>query len=372
MMDAVQYSPEGLLILIKCLNLLLDNLGRREQLIDISKKEIMITYESAKNYLPVVTIHEQLKISNQKMFRLRVSEKCLLSTFQHCMKLCPTQLSLIEQSLIRKYVTNAEFENLPVNHLWADAQRHGLYISKDTFYKYVRKIRGKQVMKVKEEEIKKTRVEASKVFEIIHMDSTTFKCLNGERVYIHFIMDNFSRNVLGAVPSHSSKSNVVAQNLKEVIAKFNLYTIPFTLYSDDGPENHGEVTKLLNQTGIVKIVANYSTEQSNNMIEAWNKKFKQIILRKFKAKSFENLKAELPKMVDYFNNLPLPVLKTLTPNEIVSGAKYEDLEVRIKMDQAKIQRLNQNRILICNLKDAMNTGNFNCNKNNQIPKFPSA
>lgn len=362
-MDTVKQSYEGLLILIECLNLLLDNSGRREQLIDSSKKQIMETYESAKNYLSVETIHEQLRISNQKMFRLRVSEKCLISTFQHCMKLCPTQLSLPEQLEIRKYVTDIEYENLPINHLWAEAQRNGLYISKKTFYRYVRKIRGKPEVKVKEEEVKKKRVEAKEVFEILHMDSTTFKCLNGERVYIHFIMDNFSRNILGAVPSHSSKSHVVAENLKEVIAKYNLYIKPFTLYCDDGPENHGEVTKLLNLTGIVKIVANYNTDQSNNMIEAWNKKFKQIVLKKFKAKSFENLESNLPIMVDYFNNLPLPVLKTLTPNEIIAGTKYEDLEVRAKMDKAKIQRLNQNRVLICNLKDALNTGNFNCQTN---------
>ena len=101
-------------------------------------------------------------------------------------------------------------------------------------------------------------IRAEKVFDILHMDSTILRCKNGERVYIHFSMDNRSRTILGAVPSHSSKSFVVAQNLRAVIERFNLYYRSFQLYCDDGPENQGFVKELLmdKRIKISQIIAN--------------------------------------------------------------------------------------------------------------------
>ena len=359
------YSYEGLLVLIDCLNEIIDNSGKRGQLVNSSKDKIMAAYEAAKNLLPVETINEQLKISNQKLFRLRASGKCDLSISKSCLKLCPMQLSVSEQSLIKAYLNDKEYENLPVNHIWSKARRDGLYVSVNTFYKYVRRIRGKTIKEDKEYEAKRDIVTSSRSFEILHMDSTTFRCQNGERVYVHFIMDNYSRKVLGAVPSFSSKSVVVANNLKSVISNYNLYNIPFEIYSDDGPENHGDVNTLLKDKSInvTKVVANYQTRKSNNMIEAWNKKFKHIILKKFKIKSFIHLEDELPFMLDYFNNLSLPVLNTLSPNEVATGVKYEDLEIKERMDNAKALRLGQNREFDCKINFNTVQTNFSCQTN---------
>ncbi|MEI8278830.1 MAG: DDE-type integrase/transposase/recombinase [Bacteroidota bacterium] len=358
------YSYEGLLVLIDCLNQMIDVSGNRQLMINTSKETVVEAYEVAKNFLPVEIINSQLKITNQKLFRLKVSGKCTRSSSKYCLKLCPTQLSISEQLLIRNYLSDSKYENLPLNHIWAEAHRNGLHISINTFYKYVRHIRGKkQVVEVKGK--KHTTVEAEKPFQILHMDSTTFRCMNGERVYVHFVMDNYSRTVLGAVPSYSSKSIVVAKNLMDVIIKYKLRNKPFELYCDDGPENHGYVNELLKdkKIKITKIVANYKTSTSNNMIEAWNKKFKWIILKKFKINSLEHLEVQLPKMMDYFNNLKLPVLGTLSPNEAIAGMKYDDFDIKTKMAAAKKTRLGQNRLLICNIKAISQKLNHNCELN---------
>ena len=355
------YSSEGLLILLNCLNDLIDCSGKRNEMINAAKEKIIQAYDIAKNYLPVEEVNKQLRLTNQKIFRIKVSGKCKRSASKYCMKLCPTQLCLTEQLLVRKYLADNKYENLPINHIWADAYRNGLYISKATFYKYVNQIRGKKPIKEKKE-YKSIEIRSDKPFGILHMDSTTFRCQNGERVYVHFIMDNYSRTVLGAVPSYSSKSVVVANNLKNIIQKYKLRNVPFELYCDDGPENHGDVTELLKSKRMkaIKIVANYKTHTSNNMIEAWNKKFKRFILTKFQAKSLTDLKKQLPEMVDYFNNLYLPVLDTLSPNEAISGIKFEDLEMKSKMAEAKKHRLSQNRLLICNIKDLSKKPHYNC------------
>ena len=98
---------------------------------------------------------------------------------------------------------------------------------------------------------------------------------------------------------------------------------------------------------IEKIVANYKTRKSNNMIEAWNKKFKQVILRKFKPYSFDHLQELLPEMIDYINNLKLPVHKTLSANEMLGGIKFEDHELKTKMTKARQIRLEQNQLIKC-------------------------
>jgi hypothetical protein len=40
-------------------------------------------------------------------------------------------------------------------------------------------------------------------------------------------------------------------------------------------------------------------------------------------------------MIIYAKQLPLPVLRTLTPNEAREGMKFEDLGFKLKMEKAK-------------------------------------
>jgi hypothetical protein len=83
------------------------------------------------------------------------------------------------------------------------------------------------------------------------------------------------------------------------------------------------------------------------MIEAWNRKFKYVIVKKFKALSHDDLIERLPQMITYANKLKLPTLNTLSPFEVLRGMKVDDIGLRIKMEQAKYLRLKQNRAMNC-------------------------
>lgn len=328
---------------------MIDSSGERESMAQNSKDKVVLAYERAKKFLPPKTINKRLKISSQKISRWTKEKKCTLSTTKRCFLSCPAQLSLAEQMRLRNYLFNPNYSNLPRNHIWALARRKDLYVSVHTFYKYCRDISG--TPKVFELEKRETiSIRAKRAFQILHMDSTRITCKNGERIYVHFIMDNFSRNILGAVPSYSSKSEIVADNLKRVLMKYRLYNQPFELYCDDGPENKGYVMELLKsdkRIKIKKIVASYEKRTSNNMIERWNNKFKYVILKKFAPKNFESLQELLPEMVKYNNNLFLPILKTLTPNEALRGMNYEELGIKLKIKEAKRLRILQNQSVDC-------------------------
>ncbi|MFT4062990.1 MAG: hypothetical protein QM642_11620 [Edaphocola sp.] len=83
------------------------------------------------------------------------------------------------------------------------------------------------------------------------------------------------------------------------------------------------------------------------MIESWNRKFKYHIIKKYSVTDCEHLKRMLPKMIDCANNLYLPTLKTLTPNEAISGMKYEDLNFIRLMEKARCVRIDENRNADC-------------------------
>lgn len=53
-------------------------------------------------------------------------------------------------------------------------------------------------------------------------------------------------------------------------------------------------------------------------------------------------------MIHYNNNLNLPVLRTLTPNEVVNGLRYEDLGFNLRIKDAKRLRIFQNQTIDCN------------------------
>jgi putative transposase len=242
----------GLLVLNKCLNEMIDSTGNRESIALDSKEKIIEAYKSAQEYLPSKSINKRLGLTGQKLSRWSKEKKCTLSVTKRCFVSNPIQLSLSEQIRLRDYLINPDNSHLPRNHIWAHAKREGLYVSAPTFYKYGRAMCGKP-KKVEFEKRESISIRANKSFEILHMDSTRIRCKNGERVYVHFIMDNYSRTILGGVPEHSSKSIVVANNLEAVLIKYKLYNTPLELYCDDGPENKGYLEELIQNDERIKI-----------------------------------------------------------------------------------------------------------------------
>ncbi|MBM9578540.1 DDE-type integrase/transposase/recombinase, partial [Leptospira sp. 201903070] len=115
---------------------------------------------------------------------------------------------------------------------------------------------------------------------LLHMDTTILRVQDGAKVYIHFIMDNFSRTILGWKASLEWNSKMAMLNLREVCEKFNLFQKPIQLLCDDGSENAGEVDVFLRSPGlfIEKLIAQVDITFSNSMIEAVNKKMKYEFL----------------------------------------------------------------------------------------------
>lgn len=336
-----------------------------EKFVKLYQQKTMELIEKIKkeySYL-VEDILEMLNINFQKFFHLRTARRCPASLSKNCLKIVPNQLTIEEQNILTNLLDNPFYKPLPVNHIWAIGQREkGLMVSVHTFYRYTILYRGYIREPRRHHKIETKKVEANHPFQKLHMDSTMVKCDDGERVWIHFIMGNFSRKLLGAVLDNSTKSMNVAQNVINSIKKHKLEHRNIELYCDDGPENKKFVTELLQQEHIKikKIIANHSTAISNNMIEHFNYKFKSYILKIWGKNFVEHINENMEEMIDFYNNLYMPIHRNRSPNEVAAGVKIEDLSTKKQMKLAQKRRREKNSCYECPLSQTDWGENFVC------------
>ena len=87
------------------------------------------------------------------------------------------------------------------------------------------------------------------------MDISIFKPLDNTKVYIYFIVDNFSRVILNWKTSVEYSSSIAMTVLKEAIQIHGI-SRDTKLVTDGGPENHGEVSKFVsNRENLKQLIA---------------------------------------------------------------------------------------------------------------------
>ncbi|EMK26112.1 DDE-type integrase/transposase/recombinase [Leptospira kirschneri] len=289
-----------------------------------------------------------LKISIQRFHRWKKELHCNSSAFNLCRKIHPKQLTISEQKVISKYLKLPEFFHWPLRSIFYKILNDGsAFFSLATFYKYAR------ILGSAREIIRKARkrigIRASAPLTLLHMDTTILQVQDGSKVYIHFIMDNFSRTILGWKASLEWNSKLTLSNLCEVCERFNLFHEPFTLLCDDGSENAGEVDVFLNGPGrlINKLIAQVDIHFSNSMVEAVNKIMKYQFLFPKNLVSFQDVIRTLKSAVSEYNSRPSGVLFGYSPNEVLNGAIPDKHLFADQIKRAASKRSELNRTEAC-------------------------
>jgi transposase InsO family protein len=120
-------------------------------------------------------------------------------------------------------------------------------------------------------------VRANRPNEIWHVDISIVKLLDGTRVYLQAVMDNFSRKVLAHRVTDKYDPIATATLLEDAAHCLSSATdnIPqpaptVSLYCDGGVENFNEaVDQVLSRSQIVRVQAQIDVQFSNSMIEAF-------------------------------------------------------------------------------------------------------
>jgi putative transposase len=341
-------ANKALLQIIDFYKSVINNIHSHKRIWKQHKDSILNLAEVIRPVLNTDTACNLLRISVQKFHRWRREVICTSSAFGLCRKLHPGQLTNDEQKTVEIYLNKPEFSYFPLINIYHNMLRDGAaYMAKETFYAYSKVFFSNRIVIRKEKQ--HIGIRAKSPFQIIHMDTTLFRTLDGTRVYIHFIMDNFSRVILGWKASLEAGSLNPAANLLEVCKQYDLFNKNVDLLCDDGSENKGAVSVFLERDNVLikRIIAQIDIRSSNSMIEAANKNMKYYFLFPRKPKDFDDLLKILEASVLLYNESMPGVFYGLSRNEVLNGKIPDKHLYSIKIKEARLQRPEINRSQTC-------------------------
>ncbi|MDC1265229.1 DDE-type integrase/transposase/recombinase [Flavobacteriaceae bacterium] len=217
-----------------------------------------------------------------------------------------------------------------------------------TFYKYCRLLGFKNKLRRKKSAHYKP-VKTTKPNELWCADVTIFKTSDSVKHAIHFLIDHFSKYIIGyqICPNPSSKA------IKELLEYANINYKPTKLLflTDGGSENvNSTVSNFINnpKIPIKHLIAQKDVVFSNSMVEAVNKVIKHQFLYPKNISNSNQLHLSLEQAVSVYNNQrPQMSLGGNTPFETFTGMEIDLSKFTQHFNTQKTLRRQLNKNNIC-------------------------
>jgi len=296
---------------------------------------------------------EVFNISSHQFYSWKRKTECVSSPFGLCRKIYYNQLTETEVKVVEKYLTNPLFIHWSVVSTYYRMLREkASFMALSTFYKYSTYLNLTAAHRPRKKKRYSFGIRAIAPKRILHVDTTQIKALDGTRIFISLIIDNFSRCILGWKASLIRSSAFVVENLKEVILKHHLFEYDeiVDLIVDSGSENKGLLDDFLMQpeVNIRKLIAMLDIIFSNSMIESVNKKIKYEYLFTREIANYKDFLEFMPTVVENYNNRPHSKLFGLHPIEVLNGALPDKHSFTNEIKSAVINRIESNLNIECN------------------------
>jgi len=296
------------------------------------------------------------RINTQQYYRWKNKINCTASALNLCYRTHPHQLTIAERSSIEEVLHDPLNERKKKATIWYKSMRNSkLYCSLHTFYKYARllfnNIKKRKSIKLK------IVLNASRVFEFIHMDTTFLPTVKDGFVRAVIFKDNFCKKILHTGIVENGNSKWISLLLQEMfsICGLRYHPLPITLVSDGGPENKGEVLRWIdtfeNVAVVKKIAKTKEFAFTNNEIESTFNIFKNEFLGDKEIMNKEEAKKLLDKFQLYNDNERYPIaLYVLTPQEVFEGESPDKYRFTHDIQQAaKFRYLNNKSGKFCDV-----------------------
>lgn len=251
--------------------------------------------------------------------------------------------------LQRRYFNPQEYKDFSVSDLFAKVKNDKiLFVSFPKFREIAIALGEDRKRKRKYKREKQVGKRANRSNELIHADKTMYK-LNGKKVWIYLICDNYSRRILAAHVSYSSKSKESLHTLKKAIRDNNLEKVHFDYLTDDGSENKYHVKDFIaTQPNIKQLIAQSDiAPYSNSMIESVIKYFKNDILLRKPFATLDELIAAVEEGVITYNKRNRRFLNCGTPNDFYFGNEPNEDEYKILYKESTKLRIQKNKEYNC-------------------------
>ncbi len=314
-----------------------------------AKTGILEAVARAETLLPLVIVLKLLKLSSARYHAWRRAEKrCGLGDRSSCPRTSPTQLTADELMTMKEMVTSDDYRHMPLTTLALFAQRAGkVFASVSTWSKKIRERGWRRPRKRVYPAKPKVGIRASAPNQIWHLDVTVFRLLDGTKVFLHGVIDNFSRRILAWRIGERLEPMTTVAVLRQAAACVGITP---KLVTDSGVENvNGDVDALIADGVITRILALVEVTYSNSIVEAYWRSLKHQWLF---LNSLDNVRA-LDKLVSFHveqhnSVMPHSAFRGQTPDEVYfgTGVAVPD-ELATARTRARGERLAVNRALSC-------------------------
>jgi transposase InsO family protein len=264
-----------------------------------AKKILLRAIDRARKVLP---LSAALRITRPSASRYygwcRTEAGCDLDDQPSCPHAVPTRLTPNEIENIRKMVESDEYRHMSLRALALHAQRIGKVLaSPSTWHRLVKKAGWKRPRKRVYPAKPKIGIRAKAPGELLHLDLTIIRLLDGTRAYLHGVIDNYSQRILSWSLEERLGGGGTCRILREAVVQLGDCPDHPIVVADSGNENvNGAVDDLLDGEGLTRVLAQVEITFSNSMIEAFWRSLKHSWLYLHSLDNF----ASLRRLIEFY------------------------------------------------------------------------
>jgi putative transposase len=324
-----------------------------KSLIKQQKEIIVDTIEQVKDIVPINKALKVFNISRSTFenYKSILIHKCDASYFNWCTKRFPNQLLSIEVNTIKTYMDDENYKHWSKSSVYLKAVRdEKLQCGISTFYKYCRLLGFKNRPKRKKSD-DYDPVRTSKPNELWCADVTIFKTADNVKHYIHFLIDHYSKMILGYRIEKSSSALAIKSLIQNTCLDHQPKKLQFL--TDGGSENvNSTVANFINSADIpIKhLIAQKDVVFSNSMIEAINKIIKHQFLHHKEIGDGNHLTNIMKEIIPIYNTVrPQMSLGGNTPEETFSGLSIDISRYTSNFNEQKALRRQLNKQNACKI-----------------------
>lgn len=315
------------------------------------KNDLLAAIGKARQHVPLAHALRVLGLSPSRYHAWTARQKaCSLDDRPSCPRSRPGRLTFNEVTAIGDMVTSPENRHMSIRALALHAQRTARVFAHPITWGRLIRDRGWRRPRLRVYPARpKIGVKATTPNEIWHIDASIMRLVDGTRVYLHAVIDNFSRRILGwRVEERLNPMNTFTV-LSEACAGLDASTHA-QVYMDAGVENlNGIVNPLFEGELLKRVLAQVDVTFSNSMIEAWWRSLKHQWLY---LHQLDNI-ATVRRLVGFYvqqNNevMPHSAFSGQTPHEMYFGQALHVVErLAAHRTEARSKRLIANQLSVC-------------------------
>ncbi|MCP4901052.1 MAG: transposase family protein [bacterium] len=317
-----------------------------------SKRVLLRAIDRAGKALPLNAALRIARLSSSRYHSwCRAEAGCDLDDQSSCPRAVPTRLTPNEVASIQEMVESEDHRHMSLRGLALHAQRIGkVFVSPSTWYRLARLSGWRRPRNRVYPPKPKIGIRAKAPGELLHLDVTIIKLLDGTRAYLHAVIDNYSRRILSWTLEDRLGSGGTCQILREAAVQLIQRSGETTVVADSGSENvNGEVDDVLGDEELTRVLAQVEMTFPNSLIEAFWRSLKHSWIYLHTLDNFTALGRLIEFYVTAHNEvIPHAAFDGQTPDEMYFGTGGAvPAELATARETAREERMKANRSAGC-------------------------